>query len=271
MALTSNTGADAGGALGGAVGTALGGPVGGAAGALGGSAVGRVGGAIFGSGDKTAYDVNSGLGGGGGTPQRRIPRLEGETEEAYRARVGAMTPEQLIEAAGGISALGGGRPSGPVAMPVGSYEKTGNTANPNMNSTWANFIAPTWNQIAKTSDKEMEFLRRTTPRGGGQDRALADAGRGRFGAMQNAWQSLVPGAISGLSQIGKEMYFQQPQGSDALGTMAGLQSANQQYNLGLQQLKSQENQAAQQNKSNLLGTAGSVLGQLGAAYLGGRK
>lgn len=149
-------------------------------------------------------------------------------------------------------------------LPQGSYTETGvKGLNPNMNESWASFLAPTFNQQMLAGDKEQEAIRRGLPRGGAQDQAVSDSIRGRYSSLQNSWQSLVPTALQGVSDIGKEMYFQQPAAnSGAAGTAAGIQASNQQYNLGQQQLASNEKIADKQASAAKWGAVGSALGGL---------
>ncbi len=183
------------------------------------------------------------------------------TPEEYARRSQQLQQQMQAKANPGqpVKALG-------TPLPQGSYTQTGVTAlDPNMNSTWASFLAPTFNQTMKAGDREQEAIRRALPRGGAQDRAISDSISNRYSSMQNAWQSLVPTALQGVSDIGKEMYFQQPAAnSGAAGTAAGINAANQQYNLGLQGIKSNEKIAEQTNKSNFWGNlGGAALGVAG--------
>lgn len=149
-------------------------------------------------------------------------------------------------------------------LPQGSYTQTGTDAlDPNMNQSWARFLAPTFNKQMEAGDLEQNAIKAALPRGGSQDKAISDSIRGRYGALQNSWQSLVPTALQGVSDIGKEMYFQQPtQSSGALGTAAGLAQGNQQYNLGLQQIASNQQIAKDQASASKWGAVGGALGGL---------
>jgi hypothetical protein len=169
---------------------------------------------------------------------------------------------------GGSSGYGGPVNMVNKALPKGTYKQTGTQAlDPNMSNTWAKFLAPTWGKINEASQEQQKALARSVPRGGEQTKAISDSINQRYGALQGGWQGLVPGAIQGISDIGKEMYFQQPtQYSGAGATMEGGRQADQQYQLGLAGLKSNEKiadkqaQAAKDAKPGFWGGLGSALG-----------
>lgn len=170
--------------------------------------------------------------------------------------------------------------SGPTAlgksMPKGTYTQTGTSFNPNQNSTWAKFLAPTYGKISQLSDAQMKAIQRQMPRGGEQDRAMTDAIAQKYGTMMGGWQSLVPQALSGLQQIGQEMYFQQPSYTGGLGTAAGMRAGDQNAALQEQQMQLQNSQfdkqlaqQKQQNKSGLFSLLGSAIGGGLSALTGG--
>ena len=159
-------------------------------------------------------------------------------------------------ATGATTAGGSGAAAAP-SLPRGSYSMPGVSAlDPNMNKTWARFAAPTWNKIAEAGDSEIEAIERMVPRGGEQAGAISDAIRGRYGALQGAWQGMVPQALAGLSGMAQEHYFQQPSPqSGALGTMANYQS-------NLEGLKAQTGAANKQASAAKWQGVGSAVGGL---------
>lgn len=161
-------------------------------------------------------------------------------------------------------------------MQRGTYTQTGNSFNPNQNSTWAKFLAPTFGKISQLSDAQMKQIQRQMPRGGEQDRAVSDAIAQKYGTMMGGWQSLVPQALSGLQQIGQSEYFQQPTFTGGMGTAAGMRSGDQNAALNEQQMQLQNQQfnqslqqQKQQNKSGLFGLLGNALGAGVSALTGG--
>lgn len=163
-----------------------------------------------------------------------------------------------------------GSPIGPMPplLSKGSYSGGGgggggNSFDPNMNQTWAKFLAPTYNKVSSLTDQQLQEIKRTLPRGGEQDRSVSDAIQNKYSALQSGWQGLVPMALGGISQIGQEMYFQQPNAfTGASGIREGGRQANQGNELGLKQLQSQTQLAKQQYNSDLMGKIGGGLGGL---------
>jgi hypothetical protein len=210
---------------------------------------------------------------GGGGQGGDLPYMPGPG----KGQMGQALGQAISPTAGQF--VGGQAPSAlGKAMPKGTYTQGGKSFDPNMNSTWAKFLAPTMGKVSQLGDAQMQAIQRQMPRGGEQDRAISDAIAQKYGTMMGGWQSLVPQAMSGLQNIGQSMYFQQPSYTGGSGTMAGLQSGdqnaslnaqqmalqNQQYNAGLQQQKNQSKSSAWGLIGGLVGgAAGSLLGPVG--------
>lgn len=177
------------------------------------------------------------------------------------------TQQQGGGAGGGMAPIPG-MPSG--GLPSGSYTQRGVTSmNPNMNNTWAKFLAPTYGKVSELTDQQLNEIRSSLPRGGEQDKSISDAIQNKYSTIAQGWQNLVPQALSGISQIGQEMYFQQPnpyQGGLATGQAERESIRN--YGMGLQNLAAQKSIARSGASASALGTLGNALGSLGAAALG---
>lgn len=163
--------------------------------------------------------------------------------------------------------------TGPTAlgksMPKGTYTESGTSFNPNMNSTWAKFLAPTYGKISQLSDSQLKAIQRQMPRGGEQDRAVSDAIAQKYGTMMGGWQSLVPQALQGLHQIGQEQYFQQPSYTGGLGTAAGMRSGDQNAALQEQQMQLSNSQFDKQLAQQKAQNKGGLFSMLGNAIGGG--
>ena len=225
-------------------------------------------------------------GGGGGSPSMNPPenwREEIQKSESQRAELGLTPgqhwPEQVAKPwampggyyTGGQGGSGGGPSAVGNALPTGSYKQTGSEAmDPNMNKTWARFLAPTYNKVSQMTDRQLQEIRAQMPRGGQQDQAVSDAIQNKYSTIASGWQSLVPVAMQGVEGIGREMYFQQPNAnSGALGVAEGARQANQQYQLGLQQMKAQEDAASDQKKSSFWSGLGTIAGGAVGFAVGG--
>lgn len=147
-------------------------------------------------------------------------------------------------------------------LPKGSYTQTGTQAlDPNMSNTWARFLAPTWGKINEAAQSQQQALAREMPRGGEADRAQSQAINQRYGALQQGWQQMVPQALQGISDIGKEMYFQQPMGpSGAMQTAANLQLGNAQLKENQRQFNTTRQDALDAKPSFLERLGGGLAG-----------
>lgn len=157
-------------------------------------------------------------------------------------------------------------------LPTGSYTQTGTDAlDPNMSNTWARFLAPTWGKVNEASQQQQQALERAMPRGGELDRAKAGAISQRYGALQGQWQSMVPTALQGISDIGKEMYHQQMTPyAGALQNATTMRGQDMQQQLGLEGLKTQEKIGKQQADAAKWGAiGGGVSSLLTAPFSGG--
>lgn len=179
---------------------------------------------------------------------------------------------------GGAGSSGGGTSGG--SSSYGYSTGNGQSFDPNQNSTWAQFLAPTYNKVSQLGDQQMRELRSALPRGGQQDSAISGAINNKYSTLMGGWQGLVPQAMQGLQGVGNSYYNQSPLGQTGgvgnatnyeLG-LKGLQSSgvgqSNSYNLGVQGLQSSERNAKTLAESQNNSAKTGLFGQLASGLVG---
>lgn len=147
-------------------------------------------------------------------------------------------------------------------IPGGSYQVAGNAFNPNNPASWALLAGPA-SQLAADLDAQKRDIRAALPRGGEAQMATANAINQMYGQLGGLRQNLMTNALGYIQgRAHPNQPLPNPMGSAASGasTLGSKYSTDKQYNLGLEQLRTQQRGQDKSFWGNVFGGLGSLLG-----------